>query len=340
MVVMVISPTRWIAGAAPAGVPGVRHILRGGMGRVFGPPLFDPAADLGDPGLLGVDAASWSVLGEPAAIVGGVRALLVQMLHPHAMAGVADHSRFRDDPLGRLRHTSAYVTATAFGSTVQALAAAQAVRRVHSVVRGTAPDGRAYRADEPHLLAWVSLALTSSFLATDRAFAPRPVGAADADVFVAEQSRAGALLDPRVDLAALASDHDALTELRAGTLALPMIDDGTLPTNVAELTAGLAAFRPELAVANQGRQALRFLAWPPVPPTIRAAYLPMFTGAAATLEPWQRRLLGLPATQVAAWPLRASTRALLAAFRLSTGVSPSLAAARRRIATGHDAAAA
>lgn len=334
---MTLSPARLIAGAAPAGLPGVGRLMRGGLSRVFGPPPFDPAADRADPGLFGAEAASWRVLGEPAAIIGGVRALLVQLLHPHAMAGVADHSRFREDPLGRLRQTSAYVTTTAFGSSAQALGVARAVRHVHTSVRGTAPDGRAYRADDPHLLAWVSLALTSSFLAADRAYAPQPADPATADAFVAEQSRAGALLDPRVDLAALAAEPAAIAALRAGTLALPMVADGTLPLTVAELTARVEAFRPELAVGPQGRQALRFLALPSLPAAVRVAYLPVFTGAVSILEPWQRRLLALPATEVAAWPLRVQTRALLAAFRLSTGVSPSLVAARRRLAAAPSA---
>lgn len=326
------SPVRWIGGAAPEGLPGVRQLVRIGMGQVFGPPPFDPSADPGDPGLFGTGAASWRIIGEPAAIVGGIRALLVQLLHPHAMAGVADHSRFRTDPLGRLRHTSAYVTTTAFGSTAQAVEAARVVRRVHSFVQGTAPDGRSYRADDPHLLAWVSLALTSSFLATDRAYAPQPADAAAADAFVAEQSRAGALLDPRVDLEELAGDPAALAALRAGDLRLPLLDEGALPVTVVELTDRLHAFRPELGLNHQGREAWRFLCWPPVAHPIRAAYLPMFTGALASLEPWQRRVLGLPGTRLAAWPLQTNTRALLAAFRLSTGVSPALDAARRRAA--------
>lgn len=326
------SPVRWAAGAAPAGVPGARLLVRAGMGRIFGPPPFDPTAGGGDPGLLGAEAASWRIIGEPAAIVGGIRALLVQLLHPLAMAGVADHSRFRDDPLGRLRHTSAYVTTTAFASSAQGLAAARTVRRVHSRVRGTAPDGRSYRAHDPHLLAWVSLALTSSFLAADRAYAPRPADAADADAFVAEQSRAAALLDPRVDLDALAAEPQRLAALRAGTLPLPLVDDGTLPVDVAGLTARLEAFRPELGLTHQGRDAFRFLAWPPLPPAIRTAYLPMVTGALAILDPWQRRLLGLPGVRLAAWPLQVQTRALLAAVRVSTGVSPAARAARRRAA--------
>lgn len=336
----VASSVRWVGGAAPAGLPGVRELVRTGMGHIFGPPPFDPSADAGDPGLFGPEAASWRVIGEPAAIVGGIRALLVQMLHPQAMAGVADHSRFRADPLGRLHHTSAYVTATAFGSTAQALGAARAVRRVHAFVRGTAPDGRPYRADDPHLLAWVSLALVSSFLAADRAYAPHPADRPTADAFVAEQARAAALLDPRVDLGALSGDPAALAALRTGDLPLPLLTEGVLPVTVAELTARMGAFRPKLGLNHQGREALRFLSWPPLAPPVRAAYLPMFAGALATLEPWQRRLLGVPGARLAAWPVQANTCALLAAFRLSTGVSPAIQMARRRAAAAPDTNAA
>lgn len=329
---MVTSARRWVAGALPHGVPAMRTVLRAGLGRAFGAPAFDPSADPGDPGLFGPGSASWRVIGDAAAIVGGIRALLVQLLHPHAMAGVAEHSRFRDDPLGRLHRTSAYVTATALGSTSEALAVARAVRHVHHGVRGVAADGRPYRADDPHLLAWVSVALTSSFLAADRAYAAQPADATEADAFVAEQSRVGALLDPRVDLDALAEDEAALQALRAGELSLPMLVDGLLPTTVAELNVHLAVFRAELAVDAQGREALRFLAWPPLPLALRAAYLPMLAGAVATLEPWQRRLLGLPASRLASWPLRVNTDAWLTAFRLSVGGSPSVDAAHGRVA--------
>ncbi|MBA2316933.1 MAG: DUF2236 domain-containing protein [Euzebyales bacterium] len=329
---MAISATRRVAGATAGGVPGVRNLVRAGLGRVFGPPPFDPHADPGDPGLFGTGAASWGIVAEPAAIVGGVRALLVQLLHPLAMAGVADHSAFRDDPLGRLHRTSAYVTATAFGSTREALAVARMVRGAHRAVRGTAPDGRDYAASDPHLLAWVSISLTSSFLATDRVYAPRPAEPAAADQFVAEQSRAAALLDPRVDLAAIERDPDALAALRAGDLALPLLDDGTLPRSASELRRQLAEFRGELEVNEQGRDAFRFLRWPPLAAPIRAGYLPMLAGALASLEPHQRRLLGLPGSRTAAWAVQANTRALLAAFRLSTGLSPSLAAAGARAA--------
>lgn len=329
---MPLPPLRRLLPTPERGVPGIRALVRSGLARAFGPPPFDARRDMGDAGLYGPGSASWQVIGEPAAIVGGVRGLLVQLLHPLAMAGVHDHSRFRTDPLDRLHNTSAYVTATTFGSTREALAVARRVRGAHVVVRGSAPDGRPYRASDPRLLAWVSVALTSSFLATDRAFSPRPVEAEAADAFVAEQSRAAALLDPRVDVEAMAADPDRLEELRRGDVDLPMLDEGHLPRSVAELASCLEGFGPELQVGAQAREALRFLLWPDLPPALRAGYLPVLAGAVATLDAEQRSMLGLPASRLAALPLRASTAALLAAFRVSTGTSPSKGAAARRAA--------
>ena len=317
-----------VANATSSGLPVTGRLLRAGLARAFGPPPFDPTASPGDPGLLGPASASWDLISEPAAIVGGIRALLVQLLHPLAMAGVADHSRFRDDALGRLQRTASYVTATTFGATPDAIAASAAVRRVHRRVAGTAPDGRAYRADDPHLLAWVSIALTSSFLVTDRLYAPVPVGARRADDFVAEQSRLGALLDPRVDLDAVAADPAALTE---GGIALPLIDEGYLPVSVAQLDALLESYATEWTVNEQGRAALRFLLWPDVPGPMRAGYLPMLAGAVASLDARQRALLGTPLGR-GAGVVRFQTRATLTAMRVAGGVSPSLQAARRRVA--------
>lgn len=333
---MLRTPSRLLARAAPGGLPLAREVVRRGLARVFGPPPFDPTRDPGDPGLLGPQSASWRVIGEPAAIVGGLRALLVQLLHPHALAGVVDHSAFRHDPLGRLQRTSAYVTTSTFGSTREALAVARRVRGVHRQVRGVVPDGQAYDAADPHLLGWVSIALTSSFLASDEAFALRPVDDATADAFVAEQSRVAALLDPRVDLDALERDPAALA---AEALTLPMVADGTLPTSRDGLRQRLADYAGELAVDARGTEVLRFLLWPNLPPPMKAAYLPLAAGAVATLEPWQRQVLGLPTNRLISWPLLAQTRAMLTALRLTTGVSPARRAAARRAADRPDAAA-
>jgi hypothetical protein len=146
------------------GLPIVRDAVRRVLTRMFGPPPFDPNRDPGDPGLTGPGSPSWRIIGEPAAIAGGIRGLLAQVSHPLAMAGVHDHSAFREDPLGRLQRTSAYVTTSTFGSTAEAISVAGRVRAVHPRVHGTAPDGRPYRADDPRLLVWVSISLTSSFL--------------------------------------------------------------------------------------------------------------------------------------------------------------------------------
>lgn len=305
-------PIGRIATTLPRGLPGLRRLWFASLGYVFGPPPFrTDRPEPGTPGLFGPGSASWSIVAEPAGIIGGVRALLVQLLHPLAMAGVADHSGFREDPLARLRSTSAYVTTTTFGTTAEALAVARRVRAVHRHVRGVAPDGRDYRADDPHLLAWVSVAFTASLLATDRAYAPRPADPETADRFVAEQSRAAALLDPRVDLEPFDRDPEAARALGEGSAALPMIEERRLPRDVAELDAMTEAYRPELEVNEQGRDALRFLIWPRVPPPVKAAYLPLMGGAVATLAPYERRLLGLPAPGAVLLPARLDRKSVV-----------------------------
>jgi len=324
------SPT---AGRAPGlGVPVVREAIRNVLGRLFGPPRFDPTTDPGDPGLTGPGSSSWQVIAEPAAIAGGIRGLLVQVAHPLAMAGVHDHSAFRTDPLGRLQRTAAYVTTTTFGSTREALQVTQRVRSAHRRVHGTAPDGREYRADDPHLLAWVSIALTSSFLAAHRHWAPHPL--ADEDAFVAEQSRIGALLDPRVDLRTLQRDGQAQAELRSGRTHLPMIADGTLPTTVAQLEEALTSYAPELGVNEQGREALRFLRRPPIPLAARGGYRSLLTGALGSLEPPLRDALELGWPPVVARGAVAQASASLMAMRALLGTSPAQRAAGQRAANG------
>lgn len=122
--------------------------------------------DHGDAGLFGPDSAAWKVHADfTTMMVGGVAALLVQMLHPGALAGVWDHSDFRADMQGRLRRTAQFVSGTTYGSSDQAERLIQRVRRVHDRVRGTLPDGSPYSANDPALLTWVHVAEVSSFLA-------------------------------------------------------------------------------------------------------------------------------------------------------------------------------
>lgn len=320
---------RLTAAVAPDGLPVLRRAAHAGLVHVFAVGDRSPvASEGGDPGLTGPGSASWQVLGEPAAIAGGVRALLIQTLHPLAMAGVADHSDYRDDPLGRLRRTSRYVTTVTFGTTDQALEVTRIVRRVHARVHGTAPDGRPYRADDPDLLAWVSCALTSSFLAADRLWSPMPVDAATADRFVDEQSRLAALLDPRVELAPFERDEQTRADLCTGRVALPLLD--RLPRSVAELEAAMDDFARGFHVGEQTRAAVRFLRRPPLDRPLRAAYRIVFAGAAASIARRDRRRLGLPDGRVSASLGVAQTTALMTALRTSAGRSPAARAARAR----------
>ncbi len=105
--------------------------------------------------------------------IGGLRALLLQSLHPLAMAAVAAHSGYRGDPWGRLQRTAAFIAVTTFGTATDAEAAIERIRAVHDRVHGTSPDGRPYRANDPHLLAWVHVAEVDSFLRCYQRYAPR-----------------------------------------------------------------------------------------------------------------------------------------------------------------------
>ena len=119
----------------------------------------------GDPGLFGPDAVCWRIHSDfPAMLCGGISALMLQMLHPLALAGVWDHSNFREDMLGRLRRTSQFVAATTFAPTSEAERLIERVRKIHTQVQGIAPDGRPYSAEDPALLTWVHVCEVYSFL--------------------------------------------------------------------------------------------------------------------------------------------------------------------------------
>lgn len=207
-----------------------------------------------------------AVHADASMFVGGLRALLLQSLHPLAMAGVADHSAYRTDPWGRLQRTAHFLAATTFGPADLAEQAVGTVRRVHDHVHGVAPDGRPYSANDPHLLAWVHLVEIDSFLAAYRRYGSRPISDANADGYIAD----------------------------AGLIArkLGVVDP---PSSVAELRAQLHAFRPELAGTRAARQAARFLlVEPPLPLAARAPYALLAASAVALLPRWARWPLRLP----------------------------------------------
>ncbi|MGZ4728865.1 MAG: oxygenase MpaB family protein [Acidimicrobiales bacterium] len=240
-------------------------------------------ADATDAGLFGPDSVTWRVHADNSMFVGGLRALLLQTVHPLAMAGVAEHSNFRSDPMGRLWRTSAYVGATTYGSTAEARSAIAMVKRVHGRVRGTAPDGRRYAANDPHLLTWVHHTLVDSFLRAYRRYGAAPIGTVDADRYVAE-------------MAVLADEFGAEPAARS----------------VAELRAWFRAEKPELHAGRQARDAVRFLMFPPLPLISRLAYGVIASASVGLLPRSVRRDLWLPSVP-AADPLvvRPATRTLM-----------------------------
>jgi uncharacterized protein (DUF2236 family) len=203
---------------------------------------------------------------------------------------------------------------------------------VHPKVVGVAPDGRPYRADDPRLLTWVSIALTSSVLEGHRRWSPDVLTREEEDRFVAEQSRIGALLHPEVDLRALRDDRDRQLAFRRGELdaEMPLLKEGFLPLDVAQLEAVLHGFLPELGVNDQGREALTFLRRPPIPLVARPGYQSLLRGAIGSLSPELRHALELDRAARSADRLMAQADLTLRAMRFATGTSPTMHAARAR----------
>ena len=128
----------------------------------------------------------WRVHADASMFPAGVTSLLLQMLHPMAMAGVAGHSGYKSDPWGRLQRTSHYLATTTFGTIEHAEEAIAMVRSIHERVRGKDHLGRPYRADDPHLLMWVHAAEIDSFLRGYQTCGDTPLSVDEADVYVAQ----------------------------------------------------------------------------------------------------------------------------------------------------------
>jgi uncharacterized protein (DUF2236 family) len=140
----------------------------------------------GDDGLFGPHSVVWRAHRDRSFILAGVRSLLMQALHPLAMAGVAQHSSWRLDPFGRIASTSAYMLTVTYGSSAAANAAAARVRAIHKHVHGIDDaTGLPYRADDPALLLWVHVAMVESIVTIVQRYG-RGLRAEDADRYVAE----------------------------------------------------------------------------------------------------------------------------------------------------------
>lgn len=259
-------------------------------GRVVGPGGADRQRELfGTPGprWFAPNRPIHRVHGDVSMFVGGMRALLLQSLHPLAMAGVAQHSDYRADPWGRLQRTADFLAATTFGTETQAVQACAVVRRVHERVRGTAADGRPYAANDPHLLRWVHVAEVDSFLAAHDRYGAERLGPRQRDRYVE-------------DMARIAEE-------------LGVVDP---PRDTAALRRTIGSYRHELAGTPEAREAARFLLAPPLPPVAVGPYALLCAAAIGLLPVWARRPLGLPWLPLAeTFAVRPAGRALVSGLR-------------------------
>ena len=259
----------------------------------------DPADD-GDPGWFGPDSVAWRVHSDPSLLVAGIAAFTLQALHPLAMAGVAEHSAFSEDFLGRTQRTGEFVQGVVFGSTARAERLCRMVRTVHEPVVGISPDGRPYAASDPELAEWVHLAEYLAIAAANRRFALHPMTRDELDRYIAE--------------VAVVGEHTG-------------VDDP--PRSWDELLAALERHRPNLAVGEYAARGIAFLDDPPIiPAPAKPLWRAVWAGASACLPPVALRLLRL---QPAGLPELAVCRSLLRTFDNLGGDPPELTAARARV---------
>lgn len=268
------------------------------------PPWVHKIADGSDEGFFGPGSATWAVHGGMPTLVAGVRALLMQTLHPGAMAGVHDWSRYREDPLGRLAGTIQWLITVTFADTELSRSESTRVAGYHQRVRGTYRDAsgeeHAYSADDPDLKLWVHAVFTDAFLSCHQIWGdPIPGGA---DQYVKEWSIAGDLMD------------------------VP-----SPPQSARELAATIDGFAEDgvLVADERVQETLRFLKRPPLHCSVALSYRLIFAAAVASLTPKYRKMLGLKRSP---FPVIWLTGFLLKLMRKILGPSSSSEdAARRRI---------
>lgn len=263
--------------------------------RTGTPQWVEDLGDGDDPGLFGPGSAVWSVHGGMSTIPAGVRALLVQALHPGALAGVHDHSRYREDPLGRLAGTIRWIFTVSYGSRADAVAASNFVLKIHERVTGSYHDRHGvshdYAANDQDLLSWVHMAFADSFLQAALAWGePIPGGP---DAYVREWAVAGELMGVE-----------------------------NPPRSVDEMQAQLAGFDERGVLERSGRtdDVVKFLRRPPLFPVLRAGYPVLFDGAVTTISPRFQELLGVRPTRVL--PGRAATGVVLKGIGELLGPEP------------------
>jgi len=254
-------------------------------------------------------SAVWAVHGSMSPIVAGIRTLLMQSLHPGALAGVHEHSNFREDPLGRLANTIRWIFTVTYGSTEAAENASRRVRRLHEAVQGSYSDNlgteRGYSANDPELASWIHLAFTDAFLTAHEIWGGAIPGGPDA--YVREWAQAGRLMGV-----------------------------GNPPQSEAEMHRELDRWynSGELRVDARVAETVEFIRNPPLNRMLRPGYRILFAGAVHSLEPRYRQMLGLavPRLGPVTLPVRLATKLVLGVVRLALGPrGPSELAARERL---------
>jgi len=262
----------------------------------------DPADD----GFFGPGSVSWRVATDLSSTVAGLRALLLQALHPLAMAGVDQHSGWRRDPVGRLAATSAYLATVNFGERAAAERAAARVRRIHEHVRGTDPvTGRPYAASDPALLLWVHATFVDSLVVACELFGTALPPAA-ADRYVAEMTVAAELVG---------------------------VPAGMAPASLAALRQYLASVRPDLRCTPAAAESAGYLLDPPgLDSEIAGIWLDIRAGATGSLPHWARELYGFPAQPPLTPARRLEIRQALGVLDAVFLGEPGVLEARQRIA--------
>lgn len=272
---------RWVLSAFPRGQSGI-----------------DYDHPQGDPGLFGPDCVTWRIHADfPGMLSGGLCALMLQTLHPLALAGVWDHSNFRTDLVGRLRRTTNFVAGTTYASRPEAEKLIARVAAIHAQVCGVAADGRPYRADDPRLLTWVHITESYGFLEGFRRYAPMSLPDGAADAYYAEVRRVAEALGAR-----------------------------EVPASESEVRDYFAQVQGELRYDERSREVLAVLARIRLPVPAAGLSRELFLGAGAALLPdWAEQLLRRrPAQRLQAAISARTLRAIAPLFRiaLNDGVAP------------------
>ena len=261
----------------------------------------------GDPGLFGPDSISWQVHGDfTSMLIGGISALMLQALHPLALAGVWDHSNFRQDMLGRLRRTGQFISGTTFGSAADANWLIDKVRTIHLQVVGTGLDGRPYAASDPELLTWVHVAEVSNFLAAHLRYRNPDLSDADQDRYY---------------------DEIAVIAERLGAQ--------NVPRSRQQIADYLERIRPQLLCDERSHKVIRLLLNAPAPSVLAKPFGALMMQAGIDLLPdWASDHLGLHQRTLTRTLIRTSVNSTAPILRWAVR-NGSVQRARRRMGLGN-----